>query len=84
VKAGGWDQCTYIQGKLAQGHSISRGDADARRIYLDKHLLPYFRDKKLTNIKSRDVEEWVTKLTKKEGKRGGLLSNATTISASAP
>ncbi len=51
-----WDRCAYIQRKLARGHSMSRGYADARRTYLDRHLLPYFEHMKLSAIKVRDIE----------------------------
>jgi hypothetical protein len=68
----------YVSRKLARGHSMSRRYVDVRRGYLDKHLLPYFREVKLANINGRMIEEWITALRQKKAERGGLLS-ATTV-----
>ena len=73
-----WDQCEYVSRKLARGHSMSRGYVDVRRGYLEKHLLPYFAEVKLSSINAKMIEDWITELRKKEAERGGLLS-ATTI-----
>jgi hypothetical protein len=56
---------------------MARGYVDVRRGYLEKHLLPYFADVKLTSINPRMIEEWITALRQKEAGRGGLLSPTT-------
>ncbi|UCF98109.1 MAG: hypothetical protein JSV89_00910 [Spirochaetaceae bacterium] len=54
-----WGDCPYIKGKLARGMSISRRYADESRRNLEKHLIPYFGDRKLTDIKPNDIETWL-------------------------
>ena len=56
---------------------MSRGYVDVRRGYLEKHLLPYFAEVKLSSINAKMIEDWITELRKKEAERGGLLSATT-------
>ncbi len=57
-----WGECDFIRGRLARGKSISRTYADVQRGYLDSHILPYFRSKKLSQITPRMIEDWLLKL----------------------
>lgn len=59
-----WGECKYLEGKLARGKSISRSYADAQRSYLVHHILPAFKDRRLTSIQTADIEEWLLQLRK--------------------
>ncbi len=65
-------QCPYIKGKLARGFNISRGYAAVRRSYLDRYVLPEFKDVKLSAINPRMIEAWVMRM-----KDAGNLAPAT-------
>jgi len=60
-----WGKCQYIRGRLARGKSISRRYADIKRAYLEQHILPAFRDRKLAKITPRMVERWLLDLKDK-------------------
>jgi len=57
-----WGECDYIRGRLARGKALSRTYTDVQRGYLEKHILPYFRAKKLVKITPRMIEGWVMTL----------------------
>lgn len=46
-----WDKCPFIKKQLVKGKRFSRGHADNRRGMLENHLLPYFGEMKLRDIK---------------------------------
>ena len=56
-----WDQCAYLERKLNRG-PYSRGYADKQRSYLLNHILPYFRDEKLSNITVEKIDDWLISL----------------------
>jgi hypothetical protein len=58
-----WDECTFIEKQLAKGKRFSRSHADGRRGILKNHLLPYFGNKKLTDIRVIDIENFMTKMS---------------------
>jgi integrase len=47
------------------------------RSYLERHILPYFENKKLQKINARMIEQWVLGLREKTGRTGEPLSNVT-------
>jgi hypothetical protein len=53
-----WGECEYIAGKLARGKSISRSYAETMRIYLTRHILPIFKNKRLAAITTGIIEGW--------------------------
>jgi hypothetical protein len=72
-----WHRCTYIQGRISRGKTISRSYTDAMRTYLTQHILPYFSNVKLSSITPNMVEEWVMGLRKKNGRSGQPISHST-------
>jgi integrase len=68
--------CEYTRRKRARGKSISPGYADAMRTYLDRHILPYFKNKLLNRITPADIEHWLLSLRDKKT-RDGYLSPTT-------
>ena len=58
-----WDHCTYIRSRRARGANISRGYADARRTYLERHILPCFSNIRLQRITPEIIENWLMDLT---------------------
>jgi integrase len=71
-----WDKCLYVKGRLARG-TISHGYVDAKRSYLENHLIPTFKDVKLSKIDSVMIEKWFLGLTKEKSAKKTLLSVAT-------
>jgi len=72
-----WDRCRYIKGRLARGARISQDYVDGMRIYLRKHILPYFDSTKLQNITADQVENWLLGLREKPSSSGTPLSPTT-------
>jgi len=66
------ESCAYCEGRVARGVPITAGYRRVRRLWLDKYVLPRFKDVLLTKLSARMVEEWLLKLRK------GSLS-ATTV-----
>lgn len=57
-----WDKCQYTKSRLARGRSITPGYVDINRCYLERHILPFFGNIRLSNINTRMIENWVMKL----------------------
>lgn len=72
-----YDQCPYIQGKMARGFELSRVHAQDMRRLLTRHILPFFENKKLQKINARIIEKWMLELREKLGKTGNKLSPTT-------
>lgn len=72
-----WEKCQYVKGKLARGANISRGYVDSMKRYLDLHILPYFKNKKLQKINSRMIESWLMSLSEKPVRNSETLSPTT-------
>ena len=64
----------YVRAKEARGSPLSRNYMDAQRLYLNKHILPYFKDKRLTKITTHMIETWLLALKEKKGASGKPLS----------
>lgn len=71
--AEGWwtEDHDYVQGRLARGHRLTATYLVVMRGHLENHLLPYFRDHKITQITPRQIEQWLMAL------RRGKLSPST-------
>jgi integrase len=71
--AEGWwtSEHSYVQGRTARGHKLVETYLVVMRGHLANYVLPYFKDKRLTQITSRQIEDWLLKL------RRGKLSPAT-------
>jgi len=63
-----WDSCEYLKRQRSKGKQISQSYADISRGYLTRHILPYFKQKKLLSITARDIENWLMKLYDDEEK----------------
>lgn len=57
-----WDQCSYIRRKQDRGTRISRQYADTRRIFLKRHVIPYFETIRLSAIRPYMIEDWLDNL----------------------
>jgi integrase len=71
--AEGWwtEDHDYVQGRIARGHRLTATYLVVMRGHLENHLLPYFRDHKITQITPRQIERWLLAL------RRGKLSPST-------
>jgi len=72
-----WEKCEYIRRRLARGKSITRGYVDAMKTYTERHILPYFKNKKLQKITDTIIEDWFLSLPEKKGIHGKPLSHST-------
>ena len=60
-------KCPYIKMRLSKGHRFSQGYADCSRSHLEKHIIPYFGDFRLNNIKVSNIESFLTYLSAPDG-----------------
>jgi len=67
-----WDKCEYVKSKLVRGKMISRRYVDEMYRLLHNHIMPYFKNMKLSQIKRRTIEGFIFHLSDKEGTRGKL------------
>jgi site-specific recombinase XerD len=75
-----WGKCTYIQYLQTKQQRFSRSYADSQRNILEKHLLPYFGDLKLSNIKVDRIESFLQKLSQKKYKSTSISNYYNTLS----
>lgn len=69
-----WDKCDYVIRRSDQGR-IARKSADTHRSYLQNHILPFFKDYKLSKINTVLIEsKWVQHLKVKKTRFGAPLS----------
>ena len=69
-----WDKCRYLKSQKARGKELSRRYADEMRSLILRHILPYFKNKKLRQINKMMVEDWLLKLREKPTRLGKPLS----------
>ena len=71
--AKGWfeyDTCPYVQSKLKKTRKFSRDYADLCKSRLTNHILPFFNEYKLTDIRVAKLEAFLIHLTEKRKKNG--------------
>ena len=61
----------YVQGRMARGGRLTTTYLVVMRGHLANHVLPYFKEKRLAQIKPRQIEDWIL------GMREEKLSPAT-------
>ncbi len=59
-----YEKCSYIQGKLLRGFTYSQSNALNNRGLLLLHIVPYFKNLKISDITLIHVEEWLLLLKK--------------------
>lgn len=76
-----WGRCSYIKIVRQKGQRFSKGYADACRRHLDNHILPFFKNKKLKDIKVTDLESFLSYLStpKTEGGKEFSTSSVNSI-----
>ncbi|MBW8003873.1 MAG: site-specific integrase [Planctomycetes bacterium] len=73
-----WDECPYVLGKRARGkNKISRTYVESCRSYLDRHILPYLGNYRISAIKTRAIEGWLLDLRNKHSRLKTPLSPTT-------
>jgi integrase len=55
----------YVEGRIARGHKLTATYLVVMRGHLENHVKPYFEDKRLAQITSRQIEEWILAPRKK-------------------
>ncbi len=61
-----YDSCKYVEYRNRKNRILSQTYVDVNRIYLQKHILPYFGKMKLKKIKREKIEEWHNELIERE------------------
>lgn len=59
-----WDTCPIIQDKIRRGGHYSREMASSHARLTEKHITPYFKDRAVASITTRDVNSWLLRLPK--------------------
>ena len=54
-----WESCPIIRDKIARGGHYSADLCLSNRKSMEKHVLPFFGDKRLSEITRKDVDEWI-------------------------
>jgi len=54
-----WGKSTYIKRLIARGGSFSRSYSVTRTLIVNRHIIPYFGDMKLSEIRPRAIENWL-------------------------
>ena len=72
-----WDECAYINRKIQRGGTISKAHAENNVRNLNKHLLPYFGEIKLSKISTSLIENFLLELSHTKNQTGNPLSNKT-------
>jgi integrase len=68
---------SYLQVRKDAGIDYKAASMDANQSYLDNHVLPAFKSKKLSEITIAHVDKWLSTLAHKKGKTGDVLSLST-------
>ena len=71
-----WEKCPYIRMLHQKGHSFSHSYANSNRRHLENHILPYFSDKKLKDIRVNDLESFLHYLSESTVVGGKGLSSS--------
>lgn len=74
-----YDQCPYIQGRLARGYKYSQKQAKTNRFYLENYVLPYFGKLAIEGITLGDINRWLIALPKKAEISNKTANNVLTI-----
>ncbi|WP_168203298.1 tyrosine-type recombinase/integrase [Oceanispirochaeta crateris] len=56
-----WDKCEYLKYKRTR-RNISKSYASTGRLILKNHIMPYFKDMRLADIRIYDIEQWLQSL----------------------
>ncbi len=76
--AKGWfdyETCPYVQAKLRKNRKFSRNYADLCKSRLSNHILPFFKDMKLSDIRVPELETFLDYLNGKRKKNGDEFSS---------
>lgn len=76
-----WNKCPYIALRLRKGKRFSRSHADGRRRILLKHLIPYFGNMKLSDIKVQSIEAFLVRMQKLGYSSSSINSFYSTLSS---
>jgi integrase len=60
-----WGKCPFILAEERRGRTLSRSNADNNRRILEKHILPSFKNLRLSEITPAHIENWLFKLQHK-------------------
>ncbi|NQT58537.1 MAG: phage integrase SAM-like domain-containing protein [Bacteroidetes bacterium] len=60
-----WGICPFTSSEEKRGRSLSQGNTEKNRRILEKHILPPFKNLKLSEITPAHIENWMFKMQKK-------------------
>jgi integrase len=68
-----WETSNWLKRRSARGYSVTKPMAAMRSGHLENHILPQFGQKKVTEIKAIEVEDWLLNLDKKSNTKNHIL-----------
>ena len=71
-----WDKCSYVKNRR-EGGGIGRTYVEGQRSYLGNHVLPTFKDIRLSSIKKDKILRWLHDLPETKSQMGRPLSKTT-------
>jgi integrase len=71
-----WDSCSYVMERRQSG-KVGRTYVEGQRSYLTSHIIPEFKDTRLSAIDKEMILSWLHKLTEKESRMSKPLSKVT-------
>ena len=71
-----WDKCSYVKNRR-EGSGIGRTYVEGQRSYLENHILPTFKDLRLSSISKDKVLRWLHDLPETQSQMGRPLSKTT-------
>ena len=74
-----WDTCPVVRDRIARGGHYSLDFCDINRNNLERHILPYFGKTPLTEIRRKDVDEWLLSLPERDGISASTANKVLTV-----
>jgi hypothetical protein len=71
-----WDKCSYVKNRR-EGSGIGRTYVEGQRSYLENHILPTFKDIRLSSITKEKILRWLHSLPETQSQMGRPLSKTT-------
>jgi integrase len=72
------DRCPYVQSRLMRGKVLTQKYIENQRAYLANHVLPMFKDMKLSAIRPSQIEQWLRDL-RQNGMSGSAINHCHSV-----
>ena len=72
------DQCPYVQSRLMRGRVLTQKYIENQRAYLTNHIVPVFKDMRLSAIRPSHIEKWLRDLSQ-SGMSGSAINHCHSV-----